>query len=979
MTNYSTSFTDAFNQLNEKQKEAVTNIDGPVMVLAGPGTGKTEVLAVRIGQILLAHDMKPSNILCLTYSNAGVEAMRNRLRELIGDTADQIAINTYHSFSNSLIKEYASNDNSLIGRSLITDGQRYMLIEKLIYDFLANKNPSEIKPASIKKIKSYVQIFNVLKQENITAQEIAKHAEHCITNILPFEPDYLTQRGLINAAGKKLIVKIQDFATNISAMYGAFENELISRNKYEFEDMLEEALLLLVDRPELLQGLQERYQYILVDEFQDTNAKQVALLNQLVNGVEAPNLFIVGDDDQCIYRFQGANSNNFTWMRNKFSKLRSIVLDINYRSTPKLLQQSFGLISLNKERQPEKDSPLSAGNSAYTDGNHAAATIKVYENAEQEACSVAKAIQALREKDNTPSSIAVLARRHSDLDPVKKWLDFYKIPSRKASASYNLLDNNYGAGLFNTLQFIRCYDGDSYLAEGFLIQLLLRKNETAAVVKAFLKYKKEKGSNFYLWLKMHQHETAIKYLKNFISLMDSCLQEKDGVLTEQYLNTLTEIANLSINEQATIDDAIAWKKFADDFSEGDRYNTAASLADMLWYYKQTALWIKVDAKYDENQNADAVILSTIHGSKGLQYDAVFVTANHGNNWENKSDRGKVLVPKLLNRYIVPEGDSLDDLRKLLYVACTRAKTSLQLSLHRMSDSEAVRIPSSLLEPFIDTTVLEDIPAFELPINQSPLYPVSADVELAQLITDRLVDFEISPSSTGSWEICQNAFFFNYVIKMPGTSSEATSFGSLIHDVLQAIAGNITWQHNRNAINHVVDEEYAKYRLHFHSTHGMRYKEYAKWLILDYLTQFPFTHKPDSIEQTYHSVLTNGVKLKGKLDRVESKDRLIRIVDYKTGRYKGDLKEFESAENTGTQYWRQAMIYSKLMIDNFRDAASYRFEFHYPEITNGIYDFDYEANPLFEEWLGTIWNQIQSLQFKEQCENVDCVYCKARLQ
>ncbi len=979
MSNTSKAFSTAFNQLNQKQKEAVTHIDGPVMVLAGPGTGKTEVLAVRIGQILLAHDMKPSNILCLTYSNAGVDAMRNRLRELIGDTADQVTINTFHSFSNSLIKEHAANDNGLVGRSLITDGQRYMLIEKLIYDFLANDNPNEIKPASTKRIKSYVQIFNVLKQENISRNEIEEYAKKCINNILPYETDYITKKGLINATGKKLIISIQNFATNISAMYEAYEKELVSRNKYEFEDMLEEAVLLLAERPELLQSLQERYQYILVDEFQDTNTKQVTLLNQLVNGVEDPNLFIVGDDDQCIYRFQGANSNNFTWMRNKFSKLRSIVLDINYRSTPILLQQSFALISLNTERQPEKNSPLSAGNSAYTDGKHAAATIKVYENTEQEACSVAKAIQALRENDNTPSSIAVLARRHSDLDPVKKWLDFYKIPSRKASASYNLLDNNYGAGLFNTLQFIRCYDGDSYLAEGFLIQLLLRKNETAAVVKAFLKYKKEKGSNFYLWLKMHQDETGIKYLENFISLMDSCLQEKDEVLTEQYLNALTEIANLSINEQATIDDAIAWKKFVDDFSEGDKYNTAASLADMLWYYKQTALWIKVEAKYDENQNADAVILSTIHGSKGLQYDAVFVTANHGNNWENKSDRGKVLVPKLLNRYIVPEGDSLDDLRKLLYVACTRAKTFLQLSLHRRTDSDVERIPSTLLEPFSDTTIMEDIPSFELPLNESPLYPVSADVELEQLIKNRLVDFEISPSSTGTWEYCQNGFFFNYVIKMPGISSEATSFGSLIHDVLESIAGNITWQQDSNAINQVVDKVYDKYRLHFHSTNGLRYKKYAQWLIFDYLSKFPINDTPDSIEETYHTSLTNGVKLKGKLDRVETKNGLIRIVDYKTGKYKPDLKVFESTENPGTQYWRQAMIYYTLMVDNFREAALYRFEFHYPEIINGIYYFNYEPNPLFEEWLGTIWNQIQSQQFKEQCNNADCVYCKARLQ
>ncbi|MBM3455306.1 MAG: ATP-dependent helicase, partial [Bacteroidetes bacterium] len=342
-----TKFERALEKLNDKQRNAVFSTEGPVMVLAGPGTGKTEILAVRIGNILKEMDVNPYNILCLTYSNAAVEAMRNRLTELIGETSEKINIYTFHSFCKNLLDENAAN--VFEGKSLISDAQRYMIIEKLIYDHLSIEDPKYLKPAFSFGIDNYVKIFNAIRQENLDQRGVLEIANKCITEVLPYEDKYLLKSGKgLKKTGIELQEKINRFANVIALMFDEYEKELEKRNKYEFEHMLNEAVILLGNNRDLLERLKINYQYILVDEFQDTNLKQIALLNILTENVEQPNVFVVGDDDQCIYRFQGASKQNFDWMRNRFNvDLKTITLDLNYRSTPVILQEAFGLIRQN--------------------------------------------------------------------------------------------------------------------------------------------------------------------------------------------------------------------------------------------------------------------------------------------------------------------------------------------------------------------------------------------------------------------------------------------------------------------------------------------------------------------------------------------------------------------------------------------------------------------------------------------------------
>jgi DNA helicase-2/ATP-dependent DNA helicase PcrA len=356
-----------------------------------------------------------------------------------------------------------------------------------------------------------------------------------------------------------------------------------------------------------------------------------------------------------------------------------------------------------------------------------------------------------------------------------------------------------------------------------------------------------------------------------------------------------------------------------------------------------------------------------------------MVGTHDNNWENKNDQGKVKVPDLLNRFIIPEADSDDDMRRLLYVACTRAKVNLSVSSYKNHGSKIYSLTRLLSNYRSSANVIyEEIPQFDLPKLNSDTYHLTAGPELIDLIKEKVKSFEISPSSTAIWEKCQNEFLFNSILKVPGTSAEIPAFGTLFHEALRGISANSQMQTNRQFISNLIEDLMRKFQYNFHSTHIEKFKSYAKFLVEDYLRRFPISRVPNHIEETFHTELPNGARLKGQLDRVEVDGNHVKVIDYKTGRTKGSMKPYISEDDLGTQYWRQAMIYTMLMVNNFKSSSDFKFEFHYPEHKDSVLAFQYEGSPEFDAYLGSMWNSIQNLQFKKSCGNENCIYCKIDL-
>src|SRR4030095_12888162 len=308
-------FHEEYSRLNEKQKIAVDTIEGPVMVIAGPGTGKTQILASRIGKILLETDAIPQNILCLTYTDAGVVAMRKRLLSFIGPDAYKVHIYTFHAFCNEVIQD---NLNLFEKTALdpISELERVALMRELIDAFPKNHLLKRYRGDVYYEINNLQQLFSAMKREGWTPGYINERIDEYITS-LTTRDDFIYKRKFkeFNAGDLKKD-KIEEEKERKEKLRAAvnefdhFQQMMRKRNRYDFDDMINWVIKAFEENKNLLATYQEKFLYILVDEYQDTSGTQNRIVQLLINFWEKPNVFVVGDDDQSIYRFQGANVEN---------------------------------------------------------------------------------------------------------------------------------------------------------------------------------------------------------------------------------------------------------------------------------------------------------------------------------------------------------------------------------------------------------------------------------------------------------------------------------------------------------------------------------------------------------------------------------------------------------------------------------------------------------------------------------------------
>jgi DNA helicase-2/ATP-dependent DNA helicase PcrA len=354
-----------------------------------------------------------------------------------------------------------------------------------------------------------------------------------------------------------------------------------------------------------------------------------------------------------------------------------------------------------------------------------------------------------------------------------------------------------------------------------------------------------------------------------------------------------------------------------------------------------------------------------------------VVALEDKNYENKGEvNGSINVPKILNRFINTEAEDNEDLRRLIYVAMTRAKKNLNMSYSRIGYTGNAQSITCLLQPQIDSNSLSliEIADSTLPDYTGTKEVIELDQEYLELVNEKLKEFNISTSSTNNWNDCQNKFFYHNICKIPGLPSAPTSFGSLLHSVLQSICTSNCLNPTQAQISNFVDEIFVNYQNQFHALHRSIYKRYAKFVIQNYLEAFPIVKRPLHIEKYLTCTLPSGVRLHGYIDRVDMNDNNIHVIDYKSSKYSEKLLPFENDNNMGSGYWRQGMIYKQLIENNFTDKNNIALSFHYL-VLNKIIDFNTEANIGFDNWLSKIWNEIQSLSFNESCNDEKCIYCK----
>ncbi len=408
-----TEFDKRYKELNKEQKEAVDSLEGPVMVIAGPGTGKTKTLTMRIANIVRKTDTEPENVLALTFTRAGVVSMRKALTGIMGADAYAATINTFHGFAEGIIRDYPECFPEIIGSEPLTDSDKFKILEEL-FETLPLEH---IRPRGDKfyYLGSAIGAISDLKREGVDPDNFK---QMLIAERRAFESieDLYSERkkGAVKtkyAGEEKRLLKNEELAL----VYEAYEKKLREQKAYDYNDMIMETLKALASDKTLLLSLQEKYQYILADEHQDSNNSQNRILELLADYHENPNLFIVGDSKQAIYRFQGASLENFEYFKKRYERVKLIEFKSNYRSTGEILSGAWSVIRRDSELESKS-------------GTGGKIRIGEFANDVAEEYFIADDIKRKIASGELPEEIAILYRENKDSVAIAETLKKYEVP-----------------------------------------------------------------------------------------------------------------------------------------------------------------------------------------------------------------------------------------------------------------------------------------------------------------------------------------------------------------------------------------------------------------------------------------------------------------------------------------------------------------------------------------------------------------------
>ena len=591
--------------LNEKQKEAATIIDGPVMVFAGAGSGKTRTLTYRIAN-MITKGINPSNILAITFTNKATNEMRERLLDLVGSQSTSITISTFHSLCASILRK----DIPALGYSrnfqIIDDEDQHKIVSELIDN--ANVDKKQFTTKSISKKINYYKIFETF-------------------------PDIQVERKLMEA----------------------YEKFMKENNLLDFQDLLIKVKDLFANHPDILAKYQRKYQYILVDEFQDTDLFQYNIIKMLARVHR--NLFVVGDDDQSIYGFRGANYNNIKLFKSDFPELKTIILSQNYRSTQKILDGANNLIANNIDREQK---------TLFSDIKGTEDDVIVHQANDQneEVEYVVSNILKLIKKGYEYKNIAVLYRS-------------------------SVLSRNFELGFIQSDIRYKIYGGISYLRRKEIkdmiayLRLIVNNNDLLSFkrvineptrgiglksVEAVIEYAKDKKITLFEAIDASAEylPSRSKVLNNFKKMIIDFNQKLDETdLVDLYSEILEETKYIeSLDDDTKIEKMENLQEFKSILYSIENNGEIATRTEKLISAFDEAI-LSDDKLQNQRQSQDGVTLSTIHSVKGLEFDVVFLVG---------LERG--IFP---NEFRSEDEISFEEERRIAYVAVTRAKKKLFLT------------------------------------------------------------------------------------------------------------------------------------------------------------------------------------------------------------------------------------------------------------------------------------------------------------
>lgn len=937
-------FDEAYANLNPAQKEAVDVIDGPVMVIAGPGTGKTQILALRIANILKRTDTKPGNILALTFTDAGAHAMRERCRRYIGEEAYKIAIHTFHSLAGELIRHYPDCYPNIIGGRPASDIERFSIIE----DIIESGGFRALRPTGdpLYYVRKLPGAIADMKKEYVTPDILSERIAILENNLsaIPQFHEKGAHKGKVRSEYSKEEKRIEKLK-ELLLLYRTYQQTLREKRLFDFEDMIVESVAALESNEDMLRDLQETYQYILADEHQDVNEAQNKILELLAHFHDRPNIFAVGDEKQSIYRFQGASLDNFLYFEDRFPGTTIISLTENYRSTKEILDIAHEHIKSEDPDLAKLRLPLNAakddvmGRLEYRHFSHEAV----------EDDWLIGEVKTLLEGGVPPEEIAVIVRYNRDVEHFAALLrrngvdvsasadsDILSHPITKATENLMIaaLELNNEAALFDTL--IGSWWG---INSGDLALVLSRRSYGMPLRKLI-------GSEEAL---ADIGVGDIKKIMHVTEVLDKAREMSASTTPHHVLQMLIQESGLldQVMESDPLEGARVLRRVYDDIESMVVNDHASTLTDVVAQlrYRRTHN-LALNAPFiDADQTAVKVM--TAHKSKGLEFHTVFIPRATDNSF-GKSDKKDFFKLPLSLRQTSDDQEEEDD-RRLFYVAMTRAKENLLISNAENTTSGKTCDSSRFLESLpADLISLKDTNLIEEEFRpESALQSSSSGFSLTpKLIRELFLARGLSVTHLNNYLEDPLKYFFENLLRRPQPQSLSLMKGNVVHEVLDSAVERFirtkSWP-SMTDISAALHQNIAKLPIGVNDVAKMHESSLAS--LSAYMTRLMQEASENSRpESSFKAVFETGdadlpeIPLTGKIDRIDRdpEGKVLRVVDYKTGKPKSRNEIEGKTKNASGNYQRQLVFYAILLelSGNETDGVQFVLSFVEPKEKSG---------------------------------------------
>lgn len=861
--------------LNKEQVEAIEHGNGPLLIIAGAGTGKTTVITERVKNLIMTGRAKPEEILALTFTEKGAREMEERIDVALPYGYTQMWVMTFHSFCDQILRDNAIHIGLSPSYKLTTEAQAIDLVRRNLFElnldyFRPLGNPNKF-------IDGLLNHFSRLQDECVSPDEYLKYASK-----------YKHE--------EELEVKKTKELANVYKKYSELK---IKENVMDFGDLITNTIKLLKDRPNILKIYQEKFKYLLVDEFQDTNYAQNQLTIMLAG--KSQNITVVGDDDQSIYRFRGASVSNIIQFRKTFPKTKVVVLTKNYRSTQEILDRSYDLIQHNNPDRLEVVEKISKKLVSEVKSNDSEIEFIHTENVGDEAREVVEKIlrlTSLAQDKYEYKDIAILVRANNHSDPFIRELERHGIPNQFLGPS-NLFEKEEVMDLISYLKVLyNLEDSESFYR---LLSSDIFDISPIDLIKISSQAKKTSQSIFEV-VTQSQNESIKKLLTVINKHLKVIKKQTAGEILYDYILEVGLLNKLVENQEDIKAKNVAKffekiKAYEDDPTSprlrGAGKNWVMEVVDYIDLLIEVGESPNVtDGDWQEN---NAVNILTVHSSKGLEFPIVFLVNLVGERFPGRERHEQIPIPGELIKEVLPGGDfHLQEERRLFYVGMTRAKEKLYFSAADFY-GEAKR--KKKISPFVLEALGQGVENSVERIVGAGKIEYKSEIKKLDAKPSTLnpkIDY-LSVSQIETFQTCPLHYKLKYIYKLPTKASASSSFGISIHNTLRDIYSKA--KEGESITEKITLELYKNNWIedgYLNKKHKNEFYMKGESYLLGFLKEgFNKNLLPTLLEEKFILPLGSGLKIGGTIDRVDDLGNgKLEIIDYKTGANMPTQKEVD---------------------------------------------------------------------------------------